>query len=518
MGNVIKSYGELKSFLEKINFQKKLDAISKKYKRILFYGTGVSSNVIVENFNLSNANIIAFSDLKYPITAKEECFNGYKTASPADIIKLKPDFIIITLYMSGQQQKVMEFFKKEVFPKIGKIPVLIVFKEPFLKEFLRESFIKFLEKTPISSEILGSPKGIILEKDWFRIKQKKETERNRKFIEFVNDSNIKFLTYEPVKDENGDFYIKEVENNKKLGTEFVSIIPQGRVYGEEAVVITPDDKVLAGASSDVRFPSIKYNPVFHKIKLPKVQKIEGNAVVLSMPISYNYYHWLVETLTRMDLAQKTGLSIDKYIVKNSTPIQKECLKLLGLKDDMIIENGLNTHIKADKVIASSYFAPVTKRACEFLREKFLKFATISSNYSEKIYLSREDAEYRKIVNEKEVFKYLELLGYKKIILTGKSFQEQISIFANAKYVVSAHGAGLVNTIFSPENTQIVEFLSADYFPTNFQIISHHLGFKHYTIHEERSETTFKDRLSNFKKNMQVDMEKLKYLIENMEKL
>jgi hypothetical protein len=82
--------------------------------------------------------------------------------------------------------------------------------------------------------------------------------------------------------------------------------------------------------------------------------------------------------------------------------------------------------------------------------------------SKKFYISRSDASFRKIVNEKELYFELKKLGFEFVILTGKTMREQAELFASATHIVSMHGAGLSNIVFCEKNCKILEIFGPQY--------------------------------------------------------
>ena len=76
--------------------------------------------------------------------------------------------------------------------------------------------------------------------------------------------------------------------------------------------------------------------------------------------------------------------------------------------------------------------------------------------SKKIYVTREDSNYRKIINEGDVVTLLREKGYKVINPQLYEIDEQIEIFSNAEKIVAPHGSNLANIIFCKPGTQIFE--------------------------------------------------------------
>lgn len=122
-----------------------------------------------------------------------------------------------------------------------------------------------------------------------------------------------------------------------------------------------------------------------------------------------------------------------------------------------------------KHVDGSYPTFIDDKYFKFLRELFLsKFnfefknslIYISRNKSEGIHGSAsENIKRRHILNEDELFKILEPLGFEKIYLEDYPVSKKIELFNTAKIIVSPHGAGLVFSLFANKNTHIIEIVA-----------------------------------------------------------
>ena len=74
----------------------------------------------------------------------------------------------------------------------------------------------------------------------------------------------------------------------------------------------------------------------------------------------------------------------------------------------------------------------------------------------KIYISRQNTDYRNVVNEDDLIKLLKSKGFRIIDPNQFNISEQISFFSNAEVVISPTGSNLANIIFCKPGTKIVE--------------------------------------------------------------
>jgi len=131
-----KNYEELKKELILKDFQKVLNKFAQKYKKkkVLIYGAGILTKVIMDNYDLSGLNIIAVADSRFKI---EEKFYNFKAVSPDLIQENNPDLIIISTY----NYSTIKAFLDKNYPKIIKIP-----KFPVIKKSLKEVILNLVDQ------------------------------------------------------------------------------------------------------------------------------------------------------------------------------------------------------------------------------------------------------------------------------------------------------------------------------------------------------------------------------------
>ncbi|MEG3921144.1 tetratricopeptide repeat protein [Microcoleus sp. T3_A4] len=267
---------------------------------------------------------------------------------------------------------------------------------------------------------------------------------------------------------------------------FVAVLPNGRAWADvvTTAVITSDNKLVADISMGCA------ELVITSDKLPPAEHVDGNVAFLSARWGgAAYFHWMFDVITRFDLLQRSGLieTIDKFVVNASDSFyQAETLNSLGIPQDKLLESRCNLHITADKLIVPSISydgsGAVSKWKCEYLKQTFLKEQQpLNTDYSERIYISRQQASYRQIVNDEEVIKYLEKLGFRSVKLETMSIAEQASCLAAAKVVVAPHGGGLTNLVFCSPGTKVIEIFSPLYVPHCYWMISNLCGLEHYYL-------------------------------------
>ena len=89
---------DYKRYYEEINAKQQLKKLAKQYKnkKIIVYGAGLMSNVLLENYDLSELNIVAFCDAKF-VNSDEKYFS-YSAINPKELASIDFDVLLINVY------------------------------------------------------------------------------------------------------------------------------------------------------------------------------------------------------------------------------------------------------------------------------------------------------------------------------------------------------------------------------------------------------------------------------------
>ena len=174
--------------------------------------------------------------------------------------------------------------------------------------------------------------------------------------------------------------------------------------------------------------------------------------ILGSNAGNNYYSNLLQFLPRIFFNKKTNIKL--AIHRNSSNKFRNfigsILKSLNIEFTFVfLDDDFYYFI-------DSYFPQFLSMndSIEILK-KFINPKT-NVEISKKIYVTREDSNYRKIINEGDVVSLLREKGYKVINPQLYEIDEQIEIFSNAEKIVAPHGSNLANIIFCKPGTEIFE--------------------------------------------------------------
>ncbi|MBM7622194.1 hypothetical protein JOC95_004105 [Bacillus tianshenii] len=274
---------------------------------------------------------------------------------------------------------------------------------------------------------------------------------------------------------------------------FVTVLENGRLYGDKDnfAIISPDNSLIWDVSRGYEKNAADHW-LFKQEKLPDVESSDETIAIISTVPGWqnNYYHWMFEIISRFHLIKKSGIKVDKYIIPTcSISYQFESLAALDIPREKIIEIHQSFHIKPKNLVIPSmlFHGLVTTWACNFLREQFLtnEMASIHNTQKfERVYISREKADYRKVINEDHVMEILSQYGFIKVKLHDLSFSEKVNIFSSAKYIIAPHDAGLANLVFCNPGTKIIEIFNPRYINPIYCWISNRKSLDyHYMLGE-----------------------------------
>ena len=150
---------------------------------------------------------------------------------------------------------------------------------------------------------------------------------------------------------------------------------------------------------------------------------------------------------------------------------KETLELWGVDSSKIIEAYDGYILQAETLIVPSLVAQVKVEGIPHLAHYIPEYILMyvknkllagyekqqhNFNFSKKVFISREDATTRKMLNEQDVFNVFEKYGFKKYVLSQMSIVEQIALFQGADIIIGSLGSGMTNVIFCKPNVKIFD--------------------------------------------------------------
>lgn len=179
----------------------------------------------------------------------------------------------------------------------------------------------------------------------------------------------------------------------------------------------------------------------------------------------NYYHWLIDSLPRLHLLRAAGLfeEVDYFLIYDQQHrFAVETLVALGIRPAQIIDVRTHPHVLAQRLLVTSPVRGTGNHtpawACDFLRDVFLPAPPVGRAFSPYVYISRRDAQLRRVLNEAAVEAVLHPLGFETYALSTLTFAEKRALFSQARVIVGPIGAGLANLVFATPGTPVLELV------------------------------------------------------------
>ena len=264
-----------------------------------------------------------------------------------------------------------------------------------------------------------------------------------------------------------DINSTKIKSDKRLSNLFVNAnfsnlsincnMLKGNFYSDSFYYfpITENDKTFSSLftrdiNNTSHFYSQKFFDSFKENK--KSLKNFKDIYILGSNAGNNYYSNLIQFLPRIFFNKKTNLKL--AIHRNSSNKYRNfiesILKSLNIEFNFVFLDD-DFYYFSDSEFPQ--FLNIND-SIEILKN-FLNPKT-NVELSKKIYVTREDSNYRKIINEGDVVKLLREKGYRVINPQLYEIEEQIEIFSNAEKIIAAHGSNLANIIFCKPGTEIFE--------------------------------------------------------------
>ncbi len=215
-----------------------------------------------------------------------------------------------------------------------------------------------------------------------------------------------------------------------------------------------------------------------------------DAPILNMAASNSamYFHWMIDVLPRYYIARESGYLEGRLIyVSNRHPFQMETLRALDIHDRVIDAE------RIPMIYGRDILAPCHQLSCGYLPPRwvlaFLRYDLFpnlvqkQSKFGNRLYVSRNDAAWRHVLNEDVVLSQLAPLGFEKITPGRLSVEDQLAAFAGADIIVGVHGSGMANIAFCKPGTILIELFSNSYFDDGPYRLSQAAGMSYYYVRE-----------------------------------
>ncbi|MEZ9823265.1 DUF563 domain-containing protein, partial [Shewanella sp. 10N.286.45.A1] len=280
---------------------------------------------------------------------------------------------------------------------------------------------------------------------------------------------------------------------------------------------------------------ISHNNSFAVVKQKELNYIDSG-FYLGGNGSWNYYHWLIEILPKLEYYLSRGLHskgvplLLPSIVEHNTNFKFLLDSILGTDFDNInyIPSEFCTvvrnlyHVTPVNNILFNERILGLELSTLFIRfeslsylvssiERYVGDVSIKSETPERIFLARNNSLARSY-NQNELIKYLLTKGFEVVHTEDLDIKQQVSLFRNAKYIVGPSGASWANLLFcNPDN----KCKALSWLPETIRTFPAFSTLAKFSGVELAFFQTSSDDAKNFHGKYQVDIETFKSSIEAM---
>jgi hypothetical protein len=192
----------------------------------------------------------------------------------------------------------------------------------------------------------------------------------------------------------------------------------------------------------------------------------------------NYYHWVCEVLplALVLMRDERWGEMPVYVGADLPRFVFEYLRLLDLdRFCRPLPRGVYSANCLRVPTFPSLANSPSPRHLIMLREACLKAVGPSREPRRRLCISRSDATARRVLNEDQLLRTIDDLGFERVTLAGMSIVEQIRLFQSAEMVIAPQGAGNTNLLFAPADCVVTELLTPAIYTWSFMAVASTLG-------------------------------------------
>jgi hypothetical protein len=175
----------------------------------------------------------------------------------------------------------------------------------------------------------------------------------------------------------------------------------------------------------------------------------------------NVYHFLFYMLSNFLISKDiSGDIVYYYPNKTNCPVSEGFLGLLP-------KNFVRHLVKDPSVKYTTFMHAIPcfkdyalPESYQLLRQLYKPHLSLTLTPGKKLYIQRKNTKDRMFINETDVQKSLEKLGYQTVSLEDYTIKEQIRMISESEHIVGAHGAGLALTVFCHPSAKVLEIYGA----------------------------------------------------------
>lgn len=217
---------------------------------------------------------------------------------------------------------------------------------------------------------------------------------------------------------------------------------------------------------------LRQDRFFAQIIVKSPERLPGawTSIVSNWGNGGNYYHWMLDSLTRLLVREHLPEETRILIPANTPPFVAETIKMLGITH--LTQTAPSSCVQPERFYFCSPTAMTgvwNPMGCEWLREKFACFRQTTGN-GRPIFLTRRGAT-RIPPNLGEIEAIFSQNGFEIIDCGKHTVKEQIRLASSAPAIAGLHGAAMTNILWAQPNTPVLEIFQPEYLNACYEQIA-----------------------------------------------
>ncbi|MDQ8184957.1 glycosyltransferase family 61 protein [Pelagicoccus sp. SDUM812002] len=194
----------------------------------------------------------------------------------------------------------------------------------------------------------------------------------------------------------------------------------------------------------------------------------------------NYSHWFTAHLPKIILLREQGLAEEILLPEQRPAFIDDSLRKTGFSPENFRTFSPDTILEVSRLtlLNTDRFRP------ELLQLVPKAMPSAIAPPHRQIFISREGASRRRLINEGELWPLLEKKGFERVRMETLSFDEQVALMQETKTLCAPHGAGLTNMMFCQPGTQIIEMADLSFPNPNFYAVACAMSHQYWLVSAE----------------------------------
>lgn len=258
--------------------------------------------------------------------------------------------------------------------------------------------------------------------------------------------------------------------------EFTKDLPNVASISSKRSFVSPCAKLLNGLifnsfqfNTDLKFSwlfKLYVKFFFYLIKIRKITRFDNILFITNSHSSYNFFHWNLDILQKIEFIDKIRDQILESNLKIIIPNDhtddyfKKTLQAFGInfyyqkKNEIILAR--NSILLPDIAPTGNFREEIIRKLNQRMRNHWINKKNIDLRNQKRIYISRKNAQRRRLKNEDEIIPILKKHGFTIVDFDILNFEEQLSYILNCEVLVGGHGSGLSHMLWMKPKSKIFE--------------------------------------------------------------